>query len=302
MTTAASGRSEAPDAPDRIDWGEMMKASRRSLPCGLRAVVVVLAGAVLVSSSSGAQRRGGYFGSRVRMATPESYDGAFRFCRILFRSAPDGDGGGWAVDYPRADENFSIRLSELTKAPISRNTDGTPNYGVLRLTDPELFRCPFVMMSEPGAAYLDEREGAQLRAYLQKGGFLWVDDFWGSYAWEFWAAQIAKVLSPAQYPIVDLSVSHPMFHTQFDVQRIPQIPNIGLWLYGHVTSERGADSAEPHARAILDQQGRVMVFMTHNADFGDSYQREAESRDYFLRFSVDGYAIGIDVLLYAMSH
>ena len=44
------------------------------------------------------------------MATPQDFDGSFQFCRIVFRNASDGDGGGWTVDYPRADINLSIRL------------------------------------------------------------------------------------------------------------------------------------------------------------------------------------------------
>ena len=48
------------------------------------------------------------------------------------------------------------------------------------------------------------------------------------------------------------------------------------------------DSATPHARAIIDDHGRIMVLMTHNTDFGDSFEREGDSRQYFLQFSVHG--------------
>jgi hypothetical protein len=240
--------------------------------------------------------------NRIGSAQSSAYDGRFRFCRIRFRNAPDGDGGGWFVDYPRADENLSTRLAEVTKTPISEYGEGSTNHIVIDLTDAELFQCPFVMMTEPGGAYIDEREAAQLRLYLLKGGFLWADDFWGSYAWEWWTKQIAKALPPEQYPIVDLPMTHPIYHTLFDIDHVPQIPNIGLWLRGHVTSERGSDSAEVHARAILDRAGRVMVFMTHNTDFGDAYEQESVSPDYFRRFSLQAYAIGVDVMLYAMTH
>jgi hypothetical protein len=86
------------------------------------------------------------------------------------------------------------------------------------------------------------------------------------------------------------------------VPTFPQIPGIGGWRARRVTSERGADSAVPHARAINDAQGRVMVLMTHNTDFGDSYEREGEDHEYFERFSIPGYAFGINVLLYVMTH
>ena len=61
-----------------------------------------------------------------------------------------GDGGGWWVDYPRADINLSIRLSELTKTRISRQPDGEPNHLVMDLNDPAMFNCPFIMMTEVG--------------------------------------------------------------------------------------------------------------------------------------------------------
>src|SRR5262245_36190183 len=208
------------------------------------------------------------FGRRatVRVARPEDFDGAFHFCRVVFRGAMDGDGGNWSVDYPRADINLSIRLGELTKTTISQTADHQPNHLLVRLTDDTLFQCPFVMMTEVGSIYLDERETARLREYLLKGGFLWADDFWGSYAWNVWAAQIRKVFPPADYPMVDLPPDHPLYRTQFVVERTPQIPNIGHWLGTGNTSERGTDSADVHTRAILDHDGRVMVLITHNTD------------------------------------
>jgi hypothetical protein len=173
---------------------------------------------------------------------------------------------------------------------------------VVQLTDDELFQCPFVMMTEPGGADLSAEEAAKLGAYLRKGGFLWADDFWGSRAWQWWSTQIAKALPPDQYPIVDVPLDHPMFHTMFDIKEIPQIPNIGQWESSHTTSERGSDSAEAHGRAIFDKKGRLMVFMTFNTDFGDSFERETESPDYFQRFSVPAYEIASDVILYALTH
>lgn len=273
---------------------------RRVPRVALFAVLVLLLAA---SASLGQFRRFGRFGPLVRMATPASFDGAFNFCRIIFRNAPYGDGNGWGVDYPRADENLSTRLSELTRTTISRDADGEPNHLVVRLTAPELFQCPFVMMTEPGGAYFDEQEASHLRDYLLKGGFLWADDFWGHYAFDVWAREIAKALPPGEFPIVDLPLSHPIFHALYEVRRIPQIPSIDFWAgTGGRTSERGQDSAEPHVRAINDDRGRILVLMTHNTDFGDAFEREADNHEYFKRFGPDGYAFGINTLVYAMTH
>jgi hypothetical protein len=266
---------------------------------------IALAALLACASTVLAQRRRGFgYGyAPMRMATPESFDGSFNFCRIIFSQSNDGDGGNWSVDYPRADVNLSIRLSELTRTRISRDASGEPNHVLLRLTDDLMFQCPFIMMTEVGSTYLSPQEAARLREYLLKGGFLWADDFWGSWAWDIWAREIGKVLPPSEYPIVDVPLTHPIFHQQFEVKRVIQIPSIGAWRgMGGGTSERGADSAEPHARAIYDKNGHMMVFITHNTDFGDAFEQEAADPQYFYTFSVEGYEMGINILLYALSH
>jgi hypothetical protein len=88
----------------------------------------------------------------------------------------------------------------------------------------------------------------------------------------------------------------------FPVGEIEQVTNINNWLRTHNTSERGADSPHADFRGIADAKGRLMVVMTHNTDFGDSWERENQSREFFERFSPKGYALGINVMLYAMTH
>ena len=265
----------------------------------IAAVALALALAAVTTLTVSAQRRRS---GAIAIASDRDFDGGFQFCRIAFRQSPDGDGGGWSVDYPQADRNVSVRLSELTRAAV-RLPGGEPQHLVLRLTDDTLFRCPFIMMTEVGAAYFDAAEAARLRAYLLKGGFLWVDDFWGPYAWSIWEREIRKALPAGDYPITDLPFDHPIYRTQFILNRgVPQISSINFWLGSGHTSERGADSVEPHGRAIRDAEGRVLVFMTHNTDIGDSWEREGEDPNYFRLFSLPGYSLGIDVLLYAMTH
>jgi uncharacterized protein DUF4159 len=271
---------------------------RRRLHIAGLAVVVALC----VCVAAEAQRRGGRISSMVRTASATSFDGRFNFCRAMFNGSSMGDGGGWWVDYPRADINLSIRLSELTKTAISMEEAGEPNHLVVRLTDRELFQCPFIMMTEVGAAYFSPEEATQLREYLLKGGFVWADDFWGTYAWENWVSEFGKVLPAAEYPMRDLPPDHPLFRTQFNVKRVPQIPSINFWAGTGGTSERGQDSATPHAFGVSDRHGRLMALITFNTDVGDSWEREGDDPSYFYTFSVDGYAFGINALLYAMSH
>lgn len=260
--------------------------------------LVVLAGREALAR----QRRGGV-SNRYPIPTESSFDGGFNFCRIAFQTGRFRRGGSWVVDYPRADVNLSIRLSELTRTRISRDGEREPRHFVLQLTDPSLFRCPFVMMTEPGGLTLDDAEVAGLRDYLLKGGFLWADDFWGEIAWQNFEQEMRKVLPNAEFDLRDLDSDHPLFRMQFPVAAVKQIPSINFWAgTGGDTSEWGIDSREPRARAFVDKQGRVVMLATHNTDYGDSWEREGDDPAYFQTFSIDGYAFGINVVLYAMSH
>jgi len=264
--------------------------------------VIVLA-VVALAANAASQRRGRFFGfgSPSVPANP-SYDGGFIFCRIQFDNAPNGDGNGWFVDYPRADINLSFRFSELTVAAVSRGAEGEFNHAVYRLTDPEIDHCPFIMMTEPGGAHFSDEEANHLHDYLVRGGFLWADDFWGEYAWAHWENEIRKALPSGEFSLFDVPADHPIFHVLYDVRELPQIPSINFWLgTGGRTSERSADSAVPHARAISDPQGHMLVFMTHNTDFGDAFERDGDDHRYFGQFDAAGYAVGRAVLLYSVT-
>jgi hypothetical protein len=265
---------------------------RRTTACvGL----IVLAATVLVSAQFG---RGRF---SIRMAPAEMPDRNFTICGIMYQSVRrEADGAGWQTDYPDGDNNLLIRFSELTRTPVSKEGK-RPNHYVVRLTDDALFNCPYTVASDVGTMGLRDDEVLRLRQYLLKGGFLWVDDFWGTAAWQHWSQVIGEVL-PGR-PIEDVALSDPIFRSQFVVKKMIQVPRYPFWVgTGGQTSERGDDSREPHFRGIRDDKGRLMVVMTHNTDMGDSWEREAEEPAYFLRFSVDGYALGVDVLLYALTH
>jgi hypothetical protein len=189
----------------------------------------------------------------------------------------------------------------LTKAPVSRDARGNYNHAIVAIGDEAFYRCPIVIMQEVGSLYLDDDDAAHLRNYLVKGGFLWVDDFWGEYAWRIWETEIRKALPSGEFAMIDLPSTHPLFHILYDVKGVAQIPSIGVWLSTGRTSER-FDSQVPHARAILGRDERILVLITHNTDYSDAFEREGENRAYFERFAGVGYAFGINALLYALSH
>jgi len=271
------------------------------------AVVAVLAcaacGAVAYAQRGRIWVGGGYGGYRPKWASRSDFEGSFLYCRGFYRSFyREAGGSGWSTDYPGADNNFSVRLAELTTVHVKIDEERQPNYVVVPLTDPLLYHCPTLFMEDVGTARFSEVEVANLREYFLKGGFLWVDDFWGSLAWDNWVQEIGRVLPPAEFPIFDVPLDHPVMHTLYDVKDFLQVSNIRFWTQTRSTSERGPDSAQVHYRGIQDGRGRLMVMMTHNTDIADTWEREGESREYFDTFSPRGYAIGVNVVLYAMTH
>jgi hypothetical protein len=263
--------------------------------------------ALLVAAVGYAHAQWGFREGRFppRFAPAEMPDASFAFCRLMYNRARfEPMGVGWSTDYPYAEINLMTRLSEMTKTPISRDTSGQPNHWVVRLTDDELFNCPFLMASDAGTIGLSPAEVERLRVYLLKGGFLWVDDFWGTPAWDQFRSQIERVLPASTYPIQDVPAGDPILRSQFQVASMPQITNIQFWrgVGGTTTSERGADTDEPHFRVIRDTHGRIIVVMTHNTDIADSWEREGEDPGFFYQFSPNGYAFGINVVLHAMTH
>ena len=170
-------------------------------------------------------------------------DRGFTFCRMLYTSVrSEAMGHGWNTDYPLSDENFMTRFEQLTTVQISRWDDGLPGHAVVRPMDDTLFECPFLFASDVGTVGLSTEEANRLRDYLLKGGFLWVDDFWGDRAWDHWVREIQFVLP--EFEIVDLPMDHQLLHALYLVPEIPQVPSIQYWNQSgrRSTSERGRES------------------------------------------------------------
>ena len=281
-----------------------------------RPVVLAAAAVALLSAGYGyAQFRQDFFeglgglrgeqGDAAEIPGKEPPDRNMTACHMLYTSVRrEPNGAGWRTDYPWAERHLLIRLSELTKTRVSWLSPGVPHSWLVRLTDDALFDCSYMMASDVGTISLSPEEAKNLRLYLEKGGFLWVDDFWGEAAWAQWSREFAKAMPPAEFPIEDVPLTDPIFSTMFEVKKVPQVTSIRIWraVGGRTTSERGAETAVAHFRAVRDKKGRIVAVMTHNTDVSDSWERETDDPQFFYQFSPDGYALGINVLLYALTH
>jgi hypothetical protein len=180
--------------------------------------------------SGGTWAEGGYIGPQVRTpreipshstgtpvwTNPKGFDlDTFTFVRVRRGRAPYAAGGDWATDTPDSDLNLSYRLQQMTSMRV--NPDGR----FIRLTDPDLSNYPFIYMVEPGSLYLSEPEIVALRKYLQNGGFLMLDDFWGDSEWANAEQVLKRVLPNSSF--VELPLDHPIYHCVFEIKTKGQL-------------------------------------------------------------------------------
>jgi hypothetical protein len=217
---------------------------------------------------------------------------AFYFTRAIYT---DWRGSlrnpAWATDYPKADEQFVAVLRRLT------NLDVYASEHAVALSAPELRRYPFLYMLEVGYMSLRTEEVEGLRDYLLAGGFLFVDDFWGSREWANFESEMRRVLP--EHAIVELPLEHAIFRSFYEIREILQVPAIGNWRRGGRTWEQ--DGYEPAVRGIFDEDGRLMVMINWNTDLGDAWEW-AEQPDYPLRFSTFAFQVGVNAIVHAMTN
>ena len=221
---------------------------------------------------------------------PQTGRAEFFFTRAIYSGGCRGYDPSWAVDFPKADRQFLIGLRRLT------SIDAYELENPVRLDDPELRRYPFLYALEVGDMMLTEAEIVGLREYLLAGGFVVIDDFWGSWEWRNFERAIMQVLPG--YPIVDLPMDHPILSTFYEIDEILQVPARGRGMYGRPTWEE--DGYVPALKGIFDEKGRLMVVINWNTDLGDAWEW-ADDPMYPLRFSNFAYQLGINMIIYGMS-
>ncbi len=275
--------------------------SPRYRPAVLTAIALALAGAALhaeqpfrVYASLEAQ-------ADVELPPDYQVQGEFVVARLMYPNSANfrffgyGDwtrgGTAWAVDYPRGDRRFARILQRLTKINV-RSVEQPVN-----LDDGnDVFDWPFLIVGLPGMWELTDAQVAKLREYLLRGGYLLCDSFFGTAEWAGFESGMRRVFPDRQ--IVDLPDDHPLFHTVFDLDARRQVPNWNA-LQGGVPYR--ADGVQPHWRAILDDNGRVMVAIAFNNDLGDSYQW-ADDPDYPQTGATLGMRMGVNFAVYALTH
>jgi hypothetical protein len=203
-------------------------------------------------------------------------------------------GTSWTQDYPRADRHFAQALRRLSRVH-ARSVEQPIN-----LDDgDDAFNYPWINAGEMGDWKLTTAQAAALREYLLRGGFLMLDDFWGTDEWDRFAESMQRVFPDRT--IVEIDDADAIFHIVYDLNDRYLIP--GQWGLGRAclcrNDDRGGQTA--HWRGIYDDHGRIMVAMTFNNDVGDSWEW-ADDPGYPEKYSALGIRIGVNYVIYSMTH
>lgn len=276
-----------------------------------KALVLMSAGAALLTSLYAARKAFRVYPSMepyddVELPPDYNEQTEWVFARLMYPQHPRARFGGfrrfgggdwreggtsWTQDYPRADRHFSAALRRLTRIHV-RSVEQPVN-----LDDgDDAFNYPWMNAGEMGDWKLTRAQAAALREYLLRGGFLMLDDFWGTEEWNRFAESMDMVFPDR--PIVEIANDDPIFHIVYDLNERYQVP--GQWALARGTTYRN-DGATAHWRGIYDDHGRVMVAMTFNSDVGDSWEW-ADDPNYPEKYSALGIRIGVNYVMYSMTH
>ena len=202
-------------------------------------------------------------------------------------------GTSWTQDYPRADRHFAQAIRRLTR--ISARSVEQP----VNLDDEDdVFNWPWLCAGEMGDWKLTDAQSAKLREYLLRGGFLMLDDFWGSEEWDRFNESMRRVFPDRR--IVEIDSGDAIFHTIYDLDDRFQVAG-WQWRYTRRTYEAGETGKTPHWRAIFDDKGRVMVAICHNMDLGDAWEWSDDPR-YPEKWASLAYRIAMNYFIYDLTH
>ena len=202
-------------------------------------------------------------------------------------------GTSWTQDYPRADRFFVMALRRLTRID-ARSVEQPVN-----LDDGnDVFYWPFLFAGEMGDWLLTDAQAKKLREYLLRGGFLLMDDFWGTPEWDQFMESMSRVFPDRQ--IVEIPDEDAALNTVYTLRERLLIP--GQWgLRGRTGRLYRNDGSEPHWRGIYDDRHRLMVAMFFNSDVGDSWEW-ADDPNYPEKYASLGLRLGVNFVIYSLTH
>lgn len=234
------------------------------------------------------------YANEMQNPTPDPPDAGekteYAFARLRYRSYGGWRRSSWGTDSNKAERQFVQGVRRLTRVHARSAEE------IIDVESNEMYNWPWLYAVEVGHWQLSDSQAKRIRDYLDRGGFLMVDDFHGTEEWAVFAASLQRVFPDR--PVVDLQDDNPIFHVLYNLQERIQVPGRQFLRSGR-TYER--DGVEARWRAVFDDKGRIQVAICHNMDLGDAWEW-ADAPDYPERYASLAYRIGINYLVYSMTH
>ena len=188
---------------------------------------------------------------------------------------------GWSHNYPSSDENFNGFIHQSTRVDVE-----IPSYKIVELGSEEVFDYPFAYVSEPGEMELTAQEVENLREFIDRGGFVLMDDFDGSWQLETMRSQVQRAFPDK--PLIALEPSHRLFEIVFPLEDLNgmshYVPGGNITYFG-----------------MLNDDGEVAIAAGHNndlANFWDWYDQAYSP----LEPAADAFRLGINFVIWSMTH
>jgi len=192
----------------------------------------------------------------------------------------------WHHDYPASDEFLVGLLHELTGVRVTPES-----YQIVKLDSPDVFKYPFLYLSEPGFMVLNDKEIANLGEYIRRGGFIMADDFRsGEYLRgpeELDVLRHYLKLAVPERELVRLDPGHPVFHSFYNIGSLDMKPPYGNFV--------------PQFWGMSDERGNLQVIANYNNDIGD-FWKYLDEGDKPLKDSSLAIRLGINYIVYSMTH
>jgi uncharacterized protein DUF4159 len=191
------------------------------------------------------------------------------------------NGTGWSHNYPSSDQHFAQVISEATNIDVKNLS-----YRIVELGSDDVFKYPFAVVSEPGEMALTDHEVHNLREFVERGGFVLMDDFDGPRDLATLQRDLHKAFPDRD--LVRLSIDHEIFNMFYRIDAL------------NVVSPYLVDG-EPIFYALLNKDGKVGVMACYNNDL-ENFWDYIDRGEYPLKPSVEAFRLGINFVIYAMSH
>jgi hypothetical protein len=213
------------------------------------------------------------------------------FARLAYDGAGFRRGSSFDVDYPGAEQHFSQAVERLTRIDVH------PDGHVISPNSDDLFDYPWLYAVEVGHWTFDESQAARMREYLLRGGFLMVDDFHGEDEWQIFMEGMRAIFPDR--PIEDIPADDALYSLPYEIGERLQVPGPDYMRSGMLYERY--DGVIPHWRGIRDGDGRWMIMISHNIDYGEGWE-QADTPEYPEPFTRQAYEVGINYLIYSMTH